>query len=87
MILQMFYLQHLLNHHISIIIRGLSDIYDSNLPNDKILKVDQKLQIEFQRLSRKSKFRIAENSRHYIQNDEPEIIIEEIKKILFSSII
>lgn len=67
---------------LTIIIRGLQDNYDRDLPNQKILEVEQKLQVDFKNLSTKSKIIIAENSRHYIQNDEPELIVEAIVEII-----
>ncbi|MBU3135792.1 alpha/beta hydrolase [Clostridium gasigenes] len=67
---------------LTVIIRGLSDVFDQDLPNERILEIDQELQLNFLKLSTKSKVVIAKNSTHFIQNDEPEIIIEEIKKML-----
>jgi len=40
------------------------------------------LQGDFKRLSTVSKRRIAEHSGHYIQHEEPEIVIEEIMRML-----
>lgn len=75
----------LYNIPLTIIMRGLADDNDLSLPNDKILRMDQELQSNMQNLSTRSKIRIAHNSRHFIQNDEPEIVIEEIKNMLISN--
>ncbi|WNN74212.1 alpha/beta hydrolase [Lysinibacillus capsici] len=63
---------------LSIITRGLPDNYEDGWPSLEILKIEQSLQAEFQRLSTSSKFRIANRSGHYIHHDEPDIVIEEI---------
>lgn len=67
---------------LSIITRGLPGQGDGEWPYQGILEIDQKLQIEFQRLSTSSKHRIASRSEHYIHHDEPEIVIEEIMIML-----
>ncbi|MFS0556812.1 alpha/beta fold hydrolase [Brevibacillus sp. 179-C9.3 HS] len=63
---------------LSIITRGLPDVWDEEWPNEEILKIEQNLQADFSRLSTASKHRIAGRSRHYIHHDEPDIVIEEI---------
>lgn len=63
---------------LTIIIHGLQDNYDKDWPNQEILEVEQKLQVDFKNLSTKSKIIIAKNSGHYIQDDEPELIIKAI---------
>lgn len=63
---------------LSIITRGLPDNNEDGWPSLEILKIEQSLQAEFQRLSTSSKFRIANRSGHYIHHDEPDIVIEEI---------
>ncbi|WP_391115948.1 alpha/beta fold hydrolase [Psychrobacillus sp. L3] len=40
------------------------------------------MQKEFLRISSNSEFKVAENSAHYIQNDEPEVVIEVIKSLI-----
>ncbi|WP_051128151.1 alpha/beta fold hydrolase [Paenibacillus sp. HW567] len=67
---------------LSIITRGLPDGDEGEWPGLEILKIEQKLQSEFQRLSTASSLRIASNSGHYIHHDEPEIVIEEIMNML-----
>lgn len=67
---------------LTVIIRGLQDNYDKDWPNQEILEVEQKLQVDFKNLSTKSKIIIANNSGHYIQNDEPELIIEAIVEMV-----
>lgn len=66
------------NIPLSIITRGLPDVWDEKWPNEEILKIEQRLQADFSRLSTSSKQRIAGRSGHYIHHDEPEIVIEEI---------
>lgn len=46
------------------------------------MEIEQRLQAEFQWLSRSSKYRIASRSGHYIHHDEPEVVIEEIMLML-----
>ena len=70
---------------LSIIIRGLPDEYHEGCPHMEILEVEQKLQSEFQRLSTSSRIRIANQSGHYVHHDEPEIVVEEILKMLEGS--
>lgn len=67
---------------LSIITRGLPDNDDEEWPHQEILKIEQRLQADFQRLSTASKHRIAGRSGHYIHHDEPEIVIEEIMLML-----
>lgn len=67
---------------LTVIIRGLQDNYHKDWPNQEILEVEQKLQMDFKNLSTKSKIIMAKHSGHYIQNDEPELIIEEILEII-----
>lgn len=63
---------------VSIITRGLPDVWDEEWPNEEILAIEQRLQADFKRLSTSSKQRIAIRSRHYIHHDEPDVVIEEI---------
>lgn len=63
---------------LTVITRGLPDNYEEGWPNQKILEVEQKLQFEFKKLSSDNKIIVAQRSRHYIQNDEPELIVEAI---------
>ncbi|MFF2533620.1 alpha/beta fold hydrolase [Brevibacillus sp. NPDC058079] len=67
---------------VSIITRGLTDIWDEKWPNEEILKIEQNLQTDFRRLSTSSKQRIAGRSGHYIHHDEPDIVVEEILMML-----
>ncbi|UED75753.1 alpha/beta fold hydrolase [Brevibacillus sp. DP1.3A] len=67
---------------VSIITRGLPDIWDEKWPNEEILKIEQNLQTDFRRLSTSSKQRIAGRSGHYIHHDEPDIVVEEILMML-----
>ncbi len=67
---------------LTIIIRGLAKCYGPNWPEDKLLEIEQKLQLDYKDLSDSSKTVIAKNSAHYIQLDEPELVLEEIKEML-----
>ncbi|SFC35644.1 Pimeloyl-ACP methyl ester carboxylesterase [Bacillus sp. 491mf] len=70
------------NLPLAIITRGLPDNGEEGWPSQEILEIEQRLQAEFQWLSTSSKYRIASRSGHYIQHDEPEIVIEEIMLML-----
>ncbi len=74
--------KNLKNIPLTIIMRGLPDNFDADLPNDKLLEVDQKLQHNLKKLSTKSKVIIAEYSSHYIQQQQPELVIREIKNLI-----
>jgi hypothetical protein len=67
---------------LTVIIRGLQENYDKDWPNQDIFEVEQKLQVDFKNLSTKSKIIIAKHSGHYIQNDEPELIVEAIVEMI-----
>lgn len=67
---------------LTIIARGLPDRGEEGWPSQKILEIEQNLQKELKKLSTSSKFRIASHSGHYIHHDEPEIVIEEILRML-----
>lgn len=66
------------NLNLSIIIRGLPGADHEDWPNEEILRIDQRMQADFRRLSTLSRCRMAAGSGHYIHHDEPEIVIEEI---------
>ncbi|NQF16305.1 alpha/beta hydrolase [Brevibacillus sp. HB1.3] len=66
------------NIPVSIITRGLPDVWDEEWPNEEILAIEQHLQADFKRLSTSSKQRMATRSGHYIHHDEPEMVMEEI---------
>ena len=70
------------NIPLSILTRGLPDHKLDGWPQQEILKIEHDLQVKMQRLSTVSSFKIAQNSRHYIHHDEPEIVIEEIEMMI-----
>ena len=70
------------NFPLTIIIRGLAKCYGSGWPEESLLKVEQKLQLDFKKISKISKTIIAKKSSHYIHKDEPELIIKEITKMV-----
>jgi pimeloyl-ACP methyl ester carboxylesterase len=67
---------------IVILIRGLPGGDNGEWPFEEIMKIDQKMQENFQRLSTSSKCRMAAGSDHYIHQDEPNIVIEEIAALI-----
>ncbi|UHA73214.1 alpha/beta fold hydrolase [Paenibacillus sp. 481] len=67
---------------LSIITSGLPDVRGEEWPSHDILQIEQTLQADFQRLSTSSKYRIASRSGHDIHQDEPELVIEEIRAML-----
>ncbi|MNI45224.1 Dihydrolipoyllysine-residue acetyltransferase component of acetoin cleaving system [compost metagenome] len=67
---------------LSVITRGLPDEQGADWPAEAILAVEQRLQADLLRLSTTGKQRIALHSGHYIQHDEPYIVIEEIKQMV-----
>ncbi|MGP3779569.1 alpha/beta fold hydrolase [Halanaerobium saccharolyticum] len=67
---------------LTIIIRGLAKCYGPNWPEDKLLEIEQELQLDYKQLSENSKTVIAEKSGHYIHKDQPELVINEIKEMV-----
>lgn len=67
---------------LTVITRGLPDSYYKDWPNQEILEVEQKLQVDFMKLSNNSKTVIAQQSRHYIQHDEPELVVDAIAEMV-----
>ncbi len=67
---------------LAILTRGLPERSDGDWPVQELLKIEQRLQADFQRLSNASKLRIAGRSRHYIHVDEPELVVEEIESMI-----
>lgn len=67
---------------LTIIIRGLAKCYGSGWPEEKLLEIEQKLQLDFNKLSKLSKTVIAKNSGHYIHKDEPGLVIKEIRQMV-----
>lgn len=67
---------------LSILTRGLPDKEGGDWPHQAILEIEQNQQLGFRLHSNLSRHRIAEGSGHYIHQDEPEIVIEEIIRML-----
>ena len=65
-----------------VLTRGLPDKPDPVWPSADLQRVEQELQLEFLTLSPKSSHVIAEKSGHWIQNDQPELVIEAIRTII-----
>jgi len=70
---------------IIILTRGLPDEVDSVWPSEALQRVEAELQREFLKLSPKSDLIIAKNSGHFIQTDEPELVVNAIQKIITGS--
>lgn len=65
-----------------VLTRGLPDKPDPVWPSADLQRVEQELQREFLTLSPKSSLVIAKNSGHWIQKDQPELVIEAIRKVI-----
>ena len=65
-----------------VLTRGLPDKPDPVWPSADLQRVEQELQREFLKLSPKSSLVIAENSGHWIQKDQPELVIDAIRKVI-----
>jgi pimeloyl-ACP methyl ester carboxylesterase len=66
---------------IIILTRGKPDEDDPVWPSAALQRVERDLQCEFMKLSQNSTQLIAKNSGHYIQLDEPELVIDSIRKV------
>jgi len=67
---------------LTIITRGLANCYGEGWPEERLLNVEQKLQLDIKNLSKMSKSIIAKKSGHYIHKDEPELVIKEIIQMI-----
>ena len=67
---------------LAVLTRGLPDEPDNIWPSAELQCVERELQIEFLKLSPKSSLVIAEKSGHWIQNDQPELVIDAIRKVM-----
>ena len=65
-----------------VLTRGLPDELDDVWPSEDLQRVEQELQREFLRLSQNSSLVIAEKSGHFIQHDQPKLVIEAIRKVM-----
>jgi pimeloyl-ACP methyl ester carboxylesterase len=65
-----------------VLTRGLPDASDEVWPSAELQRVETDLQREFLKLSPISSLVMAQQSGHYIQHDQPELIIEAIKKMI-----
>ncbi|MDO8755139.1 MAG: alpha/beta hydrolase [Anaerolineales bacterium] len=65
-----------------VITRGLPDKEDAVWPSADLQRVERDLQREFLMLSPNSSLVMAEQSGHFIQNDQPEVVIEAIRKVM-----
>lgn len=65
-----------------VLTRGLPDEPSDVWPSADLQRVERELQLEFLKLSPKSSHIIAEKSGHWIQNDQPELVIEAIRNVM-----
>jgi len=67
---------------IVVLARGLPDEPSPVWPSAAIQRVETELQREFLKLSPRSTHIIAEHSGHYIQHDQPDLVIEAIRQVV-----
>jgi pimeloyl-ACP methyl ester carboxylesterase len=65
-----------------VLTRGLPDEADPVWPSEALQRVETELQLEFLKLSPRSIHIFARKSGHFIQNDEPELVVEAIKQVI-----
>lgn len=65
-----------------VLTRGLPDEPSSIWPTDKLGAIETSLQRDFMRLSPRSRQIIAEQSGHFIQKDQPELVVQAIREIV-----
>ncbi len=65
-----------------VLTRGLPDKADPVWPSEALQRVETELQLGFLKLSPKSVHIFARKSGHYIQSDEPELVVAAIQQIL-----
>jgi pimeloyl-ACP methyl ester carboxylesterase len=74
--------QRLFDFPLIVLTRGLPDEPDPVWPSAELQRVEFELQREFLKLSPMSSQVIAEQSGHEVQKDQPELVIESIKKMI-----
>jgi len=67
---------------LAVLTRGLPDEPSPIWPSADLQRVEQELQREFLKLSPQSSLIIADKSGHFIQHDQPELIIDAIRSML-----
>ncbi|MGM0446106.1 MAG: alpha/beta fold hydrolase [Bacillota bacterium] len=67
---------------LTIISRGLPNCYGENWPEQKMLEIEQSLQVEIKNIAKDNRMITAEKSGHFIHIDQPELVIEEIKNLI-----
>ena len=65
-----------------VLTRGLPDVPDAVWPSADLQRVESDLQRDFLRLSPNSSLVVAKQSGHYIQRDQPELVIDAITKVI-----
>jgi len=67
---------------IVVLTRGLPDEADPVWPSAELQRVETELQHDFLKLSPKSAHIFAKRSGHFIQSDEPELVVNVIKQVI-----
>ena len=67
---------------LTIISRGLPICYGKKWPEKKFLDIENKLHENLKKISDNSKIIIAEKSGHYIHKTQPNIVFDEIFRML-----
>ncbi|MBI2332295.1 MAG: alpha/beta hydrolase [Chloroflexi bacterium] len=73
---------HMFDFPLMVLVRGLPDKTDSVWPSAELQRVERELQDEFLKLSPKSSLFVAEQSGHWIQKDQPELVVDGIRKVM-----
>lgn len=74
--------RHTFDFPLIVLTRGLLDKPDPVWPSADLQRVERELQREFLKLSPKSSLVTAEKSGHWIQKDQPELVIEAIRRVI-----
>lgn len=65
-----------------VLTRGLPDQTSAVWPSAALQQIERKLQLKFLDLSPNSSHVIAEQSGHWIQKDQPELVVEAIRNVM-----
>ncbi|MBI4731672.1 MAG: alpha/beta fold hydrolase [Chloroflexi bacterium] len=71
---------------IVVLTRGLPDEANPVWPSEALQQVETELQRDFLKLSPKSSLLIAKKSGHFIQTDEPELVVNAIRQVVSGSL-
>ncbi len=65
-----------------VLARGVPDQPSAIWPSEALQKIEVELQRQTTRLSTNSRFVVAERSGHFIQRDQPELVVDAIREIV-----